>query len=627
MRLKTAVWLLLVFALGAMSSEALASASDFELRKSIILGSTVDDLAVSQDRFVISLNKTGKQLLFIDTWNWRAMTGTVSLVNTVNSMAMNPETSRLYFAFSSGNIQWMDLSPLSTIAFNGSVSSGTLHLETGSTVLSGKTLGQMAVIQPEDSATAGDCLFVETGSSASASLYWMIVQGNTVVKSGGSILANVSNLELTASQNRVFARYKISSTNYLYGSRCSLGSQLVFENASMLEDSGHNFRGLGVEQTGSQLVIGDTTTSQLLLYGVTISGGILVNNYLASKTAEADQVWVKNFASETNPMTFFALGSLLSVLPLPGGDSFGAIGPTIDFDTAPLILANSSTTDGYLYVSPSGSNTVNIVSPNPWVGKTFLSTTPASPIGVDTFTVDFDYDISGSKVIIANCSKFSVKTSGCNSISGGTQTLDGSGVASIELFSENIGEGTHTLGVFVQDAAAPVHQGRNAIQVTINLPPPAQNFSLKFADQRIIFEFHSPDVSDLDEYTIYYGTDSTPPPSGGTPGSPSSPITESAEPGKDYRIIVEDLENGTTYYGQIVLSDTSGLTSTSAVKHTMPQPTESPKDASGDKGGFGCGIISGKEDAEAGAGRSPLLVLIFPLIFLLIVKIKLRGEG
>ena len=181
------------------------------------------------------------------------------------------------------------------------------------------------------------------------------------------------------------------------------------------------------------------------------------------------------------------------------------------------------------------------------------------------------------------------------------------------------------MGIFVRDNAG--HQGRQAVKVSINLPPRAQDFSLKFGDEKIFIKFKSQSAQDIARYIIYYGTNSSAPldqpellDNTGGDGNPPSPlIINQPEPRKDYELKITGLTNGQRYYVQILTEDTSGLTSLSERKSTIPQETITLTEMEGEEGGFDClGSISpviAPSPSEVSLGLIPLALLLGLKIF------------
>jgi len=63
---------LLFSALGLFISLFLyAGVADYSSQRQVNLGAKINHLAVNQDRFLISLDKSNQKLKFFDSWNWR----------------------------------------------------------------------------------------------------------------------------------------------------------------------------------------------------------------------------------------------------------------------------------------------------------------------------------------------------------------------------------------------------------------------------------------------------------------------------------------------------------------------------------------------------------------------------
>jgi len=627
-RINLALRLSLVLAIAVLAATASASSSDFKNRFEIGTTTSPDRLAVAGDRFVIALDLGAQSLTFIDTWNW-AVCGSLSLGSTaeIKHMAINPSQTTLYLASDNGNIRKIDLTALPDTPFNGPLP--TLSLEPATTFFSSDNLIDISVISPTGSSTV-DCLFVQIQRESSEELSWAIFGSDTVLLTAPTPLLTADTIiEASASPNLLLAKYFSTplAETILYGYRCQpYEFEPIYIAPLTLDNGGDHFRGIAINQSNDKFVIGNIgnpagSLANLELYSL---DQLLWNTWLdqfdVSTTKTFMPLLFKNFISEAEPVLFFARDEdyTLNVLELAGDTAFSEAGSTVKFSAVIRNLTGSSAADGFVYASLVNSSTVNVITPNPFVKK--LSTSGA--ITTDNFTLTINYDNSGPRppltYIVAECPVFSISPDGCSRIIVNNQALVGAGgTENVVLSSQDVGECSHILGVFVQDGNTPAkHQGRNAIEVSVDIPPLAQDFDLGFWDQTIIFEFTAQDLCDLASFEIHYGDSPAPPPSGGAPGNPPSPIIISnADPGKDYRIEIKGLVNGTVYYGQIITKDKAGNSSASKIKQTMPQPVETHTDIVHEKGGFSCAISPGPGDPSARA--SDLALLLCPLVMLL----------
>ena len=630
----------LTLALAIFASRAFAASSDFKIQTEIDMGATIDSLVVSNDRFVITLSKTGRSLTFLDTWDW-SIDGAVTLGNTVDTMAISPSGTRPYFSTTAKKIAWMDISSLSSTPFDGLIRTDSFSL---SPVTNGVSYGstgisEIDVIQTLDNPDV-DCVFLKLKSlSNTYNLASSIIKNGTALTNNNTWYGpNISNLQISAAQTRLFTinTTKVISTNStLDGYQCTsnqLGYAAIIASQGMLSLLNPNqFLGVGVDQTGAQLVVGETVSKSLQLYQITNPVGQpltalpLVDSYTVKNTPTP--IWVKDFATEPNPMVLFGQTAVnLYILPMiQYGFTSGKPDPIHTFTSSPLLLANSSTTDGYLYVAQNSGNSFSLLTANPWVYD--LGTTAPTPVCGETFSIQFSYTNGGSYVI-ADCPNFAVNSSQC------TKTVAQGSLSSsqtpIVINSSVVGGGDHILGVFVSDSRTPAHTGRSAIPISIALPPEINNYKLQFGNKRIMISFKTASVNASTVYTIYYGTNGNAPPDNpeqisatGGDGNPKAPIViNNPQANRDYSYTIENLTNDQTYYAQIVAVDNCGNKKVSDRKSTVPRLTFTLTDLVGETGG--CGL--GASGAGRAANAADLVLLACPLLILLILKIKIRSK-
>jgi len=544
------------------------------------------------------------------------------------------QSKTLYLAGGSKRkIGWINLTDLDDLEFGESVSGLTLE---GTTTLPYSISGKALVIE---SSTA-ECLFIPADTGSKYHLYRLYFQDGVLTNRAEYLNdLNVSSLKLTASREYVFARYYSGIFGaQLTAYQCSLAYTPTVLDPTVFP----SILAFSIDEYGEKLITSDTTTPtpKLKAYKVfkqsppsEMLNFVAINDFNLSHPAK--QLWVKKFSSEQEVLVFFREEDDFRALAL-NGNTLPASGDRLvnSFSDTTFWLAESSSADGYLYLAPEDSKTVSVITANPRVynltllsGATIISE-PGGVIESDTFRIRFNYD-EGRYYYLADCPDFSIKHNDCEeTLSYGS--LGSANTVELILSALTLNDGKHNLGVFVRDStSSPFHQGRNAIQAEIDLAPPPQNFSLKFGDEKIIIEFQSPNLSDLAEYIVYYGTNDSAPldqpellDDTGGDGDPVSPITILPQPNKEYKIVVYNLVNGTTYYAQIRTEDKGGKFSISQRKNTIPQEVQTPSEMAGEKGGFNClGSIAGtKRELKA----SEFVIWVSPVIFLLIIKIRLR---
>jgi len=613
-----------------------AEVGDFAFRTDLPFSAPISDLVVAQDRFIIALDSSGEKLCFFDTWNWELLAGATALSTgaTVSELALSPDGNKLYLAYQDGSLRFLELEDFFSLDFSQSFSQSQLSFGTTIDAFSGNPLKAISVIKDQDTQNR-DCVFLAFEQSGVWSLNWMILEGETLISSGDTaLLKNVSNLELAQNSRSLFIKYWDNlSYTYLEAYQCfsnSLGNKIQYYSLDQI--SGEEFQGLGIDENGTRLVLGNLTARQLWLYQIeeTLSGiqGDYQDAFALSNPA--DQLWVKLISAETNLPVFYNQQGFLKAVSVD--DNFQFQGPEVevpDFSTSsPLILADSSSADGYLYFAPQDSSTVSVISANPGIYN--LTLDPGTTVEQEQFKISFETDDTEKYYTISTCARFAISPGECEkTIAQGEITTS---PTTITITSSRVGEGEFILGIFVRDAhSSPYHQARTATKISINLPPRAQDFSLKFGDEKIFIKFKSQPAQDIARYIIYYGTNSSAPldqpelldDTGGDGNPPSPLIINQPEPGKDYELKITGLTNGERYYVQILTEDTSGLNSLSERKSTIPQETITLTEMEGEAGGFDClgSLLPGVKSNPAPAG-----LLLIPLVLLVVLKIIQRRK-
>jgi len=591
-----------------------AEVGDFETKDEIDVQGQPAALAVSlDDRFVFAAEKDNDRLVIIDTWNWRVVNPLDS--NTIGEepvdMAVSPTGKYIYISRTDGIVSQFDISGLSDLDFNADLSPVT---EWGFTVSDSNTLGDIAVI-PQQNDTNVDCVFVV--DETAGDLHWFMIQETEVILQ--DIIPPItggSDLELAAGRDVVFAKFmNIGGLNQIFAFQC-LSSQIAIYND--INDYGTDtLQGIAADPTGARLAIGDRTTNQLLHFDASIITNILKTDFLGI-TISPEKVLYSSFSHEQNSLIWATGNHKLLGASLDGDSLFTGDTVSIDFSDTVTGLAQSSTVDGYIYSSMQGSDTVFIVTANPWVSD--VQAIPGGTIGGDTVTVKFSYD-KGNSYTIRRVEGF--KEGGTELESG---NLSGS-PASVNISTYKLKEGRNILAVEVTDADG--RTGRNAIEVQVDLPPPALDFDLDFGDEKLIISFRAHDLPDLDYYEIYYGTNGSVPENEyekiddtGKMGNPGSPFRISGpEPKKKYEKVITGLENGKRYYVQIITADkTPGHISISARKSAVVQPVGTLTDLAGEEGGFDCFESLGPSEGAL----SFIWLLILPILFAGMLRLLLR---
>jgi len=609
---------LLLVGLGGLFSLR-AEVGDFAFRTNLPFSAPVSDLVVAQDRFLIALDSSRQELIFFDTWNWEEMTPSpaLELGGSVVAMDLNPSASRLYLAYTDGTIRWIELDPIYLLEFGDPISSASLQIEEGTTIFSGNTINDLLVIQNWDEAGV-DCLFMEIKEGETSSLNWAMIRGESISNSGGPLITG-SSVELTKTDYRLYTKHYYDINTFFNSFICESSYTSQFQIAYESD----NFQGLDVEDYNFSLVTGNKDAKEIWLYDAYT--GDFEDSYKLISQAP-NQIWVKRIYGEEGVLVFFNEEGILKAIKIISYHKFQTEAPVqiLDFNTTELlIMADASSEDGYLYFAPQGSSTVSVISANPGIYN--LTLDPGTTIEQEQFKISFETD-TGKYYTISTCAQFAISPGECEkTIAQGEITTS---PTTITITSSEVGEGEFILGIFVRDAyLLSYHQARTATKIIINLPPLAQDFSLKFGDEKIFIKFKSQSAQDIARYIIYYGTNDSAPldqpelldDTGGDGNPPSPLIINQPEPGKDYELKITGLTNGERYYVQILTEDTSGLNSLSERKSTIPQETITLTEMEGEEGGFDClGSISpviAPSPSEVSLGLIPLALLLGLKIF------------
>lgn len=296
----------------------------------------------------------------------------------------------------------------------------------------------------------------------------------------------------------------------------------------------------------------------------------------------------------TNPTGVYAYvtGALgVSIVSLnTTGQTFS--NPTIidnplTLSSVPGEIVASSTSDGYVYTS-NGDATLSVITAKPFVTISSTSLDGASLTTGGSFTVTFQSTEIGSYIVLLNGG---ITATGTQVASGSVATADTDTVTpSISYDASIFQEGTNEVFVFVTDSSGNV--GRDAVNITVDTPPPATVItSTGFGNHKVAVNFNRLTVSDMSYYNLYVDTDptaiATTTTVAATIGQPSS--------GSSVQGLVTGLANGTVYYIGVEGVDLTGnvgprtttLQDGSAAKAT-PEVTIGLAQATGETG---CSLI------------------------------------
>jgi hypothetical protein len=606
-----------------------ADVSDFETKAEINVGGQPSALGVSlDDRFVFAADKDNNRLVIIDTWNWRVVnplgSDTVLISGEPVGVAVSRTGKYVYISRTDGLVSQFDISGLSELDFNGELSELAIPVtEEGFTVSDSDTLGEMAVILQEG-ATNVDCVFVVVEQGSTHKLTWHFIKDAGVQDSGTAIF-NVQNIELSAGKDVVFAKYKDDWSNNYLNVYKGMNPDIPIQEIDIFDiDDGYTLSGLAVDPNQYRLVIGDVDNTKLHLFDVQDIWFISVFPSDSTTITDApSELLFSDFSKEPNPIVWASSAEKLNGAEVNDGLTVmqfsGGYETAVSFSSTVTALAQSSTVDACIYALAQGSETVFVVTANPWVSD--VQTIPGGTIEGDTVTVKFSYD-KGDSYTIRRVEGF--KEAGTQIASEGLS--GGDTVKSIDLSTEDLEEGRNILSVEVTDSVG--RKGWNAVELQVDLAPSPLDFDLDFGDEKLIISFRAHDLPDLDYYEIYYGTNGSVPEDQyeeiddtGKMGDPGSPFKISdPEPKKKYEKVITGLKNGDRYYAQIITADDSGNISISDRKSAVPQPVRTLTDLAEEDGGFDCFEQIGPSEGAL----SFIWLLILPILVAGMLRVLLR---
>ncbi len=376
----------------------------------------------------------------------------------------------------------------------------------------------------------------------------------------------------------------------LYASKGSTG-------ASYLQvGSGLNLNSLAVFPNDSALYLVDATTPQLVRVA-TASNTITATGIDISENEDPEQITI---TAVTNPSANYAyVSGKRGVSIINCADDFvldmgtdpNKDAEPLETSSSPIFLADSSSTDGYVYMSLSNTK-VGILTENPWITISSLAYLGGgTSLGIGgTFTLTFKSDAAGTYEIIC----------------GGGPTANGdllvdvygstSGVISADsdlaltfAYDDNssaFDEGSNDLFMFVTDSSN--IRGRRSTFLQVDTPPPAVTVAgTQYGNGRIYVIIDRLTESDISEYNFYVAKDPVTPLSMTTPtlqmAQASSGATQTAD--------ISGLINGTLYYAAVEAVDFADNVSPSrTLTSETPSLTVGPVGLAGEKG---CSLATG----------------------------------
>ena len=258
--------------------------------------------------------------------------------------------------------------------------------------------------------------------------------------------------------------------------------------------------------------------------------------------------------------------------------------------------------DGAMGISTADS-VVDWVSAAPWVE---ITSAPATA-GTDPVDLSFTSDKGGDWTLALGDTLDTAVTLDTGTISAGETATASTTVDSAWI------EGRNRLWVTVDDGAT--HIGHDAVDVTVDTPPPQMSISVGFGESSINVDIAADSTADLDHYEIYLSDavfTATDYPTGGPTfddGNVTAPVTMSATPSVSASYTFYPLQNGTLYYAAVRAVDTGGQEGPmSTVLSATPSYTYSASELRGDNGGFGCNTLGRPGDSPVRTALGGLLL-------------------
>jgi len=616
----------MVFALGC-SFSAKAGINDYRVLSDVygfyLQGSIKGVEVTPDDRFVVVLAE--RQLGFLDTWTFEMVPGSTAIVDvdsgtTATALAISPDGNHAYVGFLNGEVDAYDISSLYSLGPG----------ETLLTALSKQDSPNAATGAIEDIEAVSDSGGTETVwiflSVPSASLIYWLSHDSAGFDSMRGWSLTKHTLDFSSSGNWLYELYERNTDHFFQINTCADGAGcgiLTPVDARKTLSFSDVFADIAADPVeGTYAVVTNVTSDELWIHhssSPTAVNGLRLGDTLSAFIGEDLAILARPLGIGDLAVTAGASSVALSEISAADVLFSGSyLELTHSGETVEVVTASGGT-DGYVYLG--GRTTVRPLSANPWITSvTANGGTTVTELTGDTFAIDlvFECDSSGNfTAALFDSPGFGEWTNRLVSLPGSTAKSRRM-VANTSLLSEC----DNYLTATVTDSTE--REGRKAINVFADFPPPPPSFQLGFGDRSIKVSFTAQDLCDLDRYIIYYGTD----PSVGDSVSQlsgssaySSVTVSSPLPGDDIERRITGLTNGVTYYFYLVVYDDGGDYAISARKQETPQPVLGLAGRTGDEGGVDC--LGSVGETREGDGRS-LFIVLFPLFAVLAFRLYSR---
>lgn len=466
------------------------------------------DTSTLRDRFLITAS--GADILIVDTETWELYSSQPSALDAnIKGLAILPGTDTLIASLADGTLAQMSLTDVTATPTTYDIS----------TTVSSAELGPMVASQ-----TTGDNhLYILDINNKKL---WIFNRDDLNI--GSVALRDITGITYTPTDIAYVHRsdgdkvYISTSSNAVIIVPVSTGVATVLKP----DTATHNFVAVTATPDNSAVLVVDRTTNAVWVIDTatdtfadqsTTSSGTNPITMVASGDAIENSSLADIVASDVlDPTAVYAyIGGDrgLSVADITEATTAVAGSKLIDLNSSSTQLANdpialsqhsvqlaaSSAADGYVY-SGNTNNTISVVSDNPFVTIASNSVSGSLTTVSPTFALTFQSDEVGTYRVVLNSNirgtageeligSTSISTANTNVT---TATIDTTG-------NSNFREGTNRVFVFVTDADGNV--GRDAIDVTLDLPPETVSISgIGFGNGKLHITFSSLGVGDISQY-------------------------------------------------------------------------------------------------------------------------------
>lgn len=589
-----------------------------------------------EDRFLITAS--GEQLIVIDTETWELYDDQPEAFDgTIEGLGFLPNSESLFASLSDGTVMRVEIDDLSDTPETIDISDD----------VDDASLGPMAIDQDVGDSTA----YILDVSNKE--LHIFDIADETVT----SILLEDSD-DVTYTPTGI-AIAQLTDTDKIFISTSS-NAVLVFDEGettfSVLEPDteSHNFVALTATPNGEAILAVDSTdnavwvidtgdnsfldqlSSEAGIDPITIveSGDEIENNallaILATDVLDDEDVYAYiagerglSIADVSSPDSAVAGSKLVDLDPDSTEDANDPL--TLSHDA--VSLAASSDSDGYVYAGTTDDSII-VVSDNPFVTIDSDSVTDSLTTTASTFALTFQSDEAGTYRVVLNSDITGDSGTELIADTAFTDVDTDITTATIDItdFSE-FDEGTNRIFVFVTDDGD--HTGRDALDVTVDLPPEEVVITdLNFGNGKIFVTFSSLGVSDIDHYlllAVAATSDSCPgdidfDSLDATTADGSTTVSESScgESSGSCESEITGLTNGTAYCIGARATDDSDQESATTGVYALTETPEVTLSLTELAGQAGCSLAT---DSESQKIATPLfLVLLFSGILPLVLN-------